>query len=114
MKIEPRNAEAFLRKPDPKIRGVVIYGNDDVRSLQSLWSSLGLLAPWSPQAREHMRALERLIQSSRGRNLDPAEFDQVRLVLTAGERRAVAGAAVVGLPLVVVAILALWARRRRT
>ena len=40
--------------------------------------------------------------------------DQVRLVLTAGERRAVAGAAVVGLPLVVVAILALWARRRRT
>lgn len=29
MKIEPRNAEAFLRKPDPKIRGVVIYGNDD-------------------------------------------------------------------------------------
>lgn len=59
----------------------LIYGNDDVRSLQSLWSSLGLLAPWSPQAREHMRALERLIQSSRGRNLDPAEFDQVRLVL---------------------------------
>ena len=29
MKIEPRQAEAFLRKPDPKIRGVVIYGGDD-------------------------------------------------------------------------------------
>lgn len=29
MKIEPRQVEAFLRKPDPKIRGVVIYGNDD-------------------------------------------------------------------------------------
>ena len=29
MKIEPRQAEAFLKKPDPKIRGVVIYGNDD-------------------------------------------------------------------------------------
>lgn len=39
--------------------------------------------------------------------------DQVRLVLTAGERRAVAGVVVVGLPLLVVAMLALWARRRR-
>lgn len=29
MKIEPRQAEAFLRKPDPKIRGVVVYGPDD-------------------------------------------------------------------------------------
>ena len=29
MKIEPRQAEAFLRKPDPAIRGVVIYGADD-------------------------------------------------------------------------------------
>ena len=29
MKIEPRQAEAFLRKPDSRIRGVVIYGNDD-------------------------------------------------------------------------------------
>lgn len=29
MKIEPRQAEAFLKKPDPKIRGVVIYGGDD-------------------------------------------------------------------------------------
>jgi DNA polymerase-3 subunit delta len=29
MKIEPRQAEAFLKRPDPKIRGVVIYGNDD-------------------------------------------------------------------------------------
>jgi len=29
MKIEPRQVEAFLKKPDPKIRGVVIYGNDD-------------------------------------------------------------------------------------
>jgi DNA polymerase III subunit delta len=29
VKIEPRQAEAFLRKPDPRIRGVVIYGNDD-------------------------------------------------------------------------------------
>jgi DNA polymerase-3 subunit delta len=29
VKIEPRQVEAFLRKPDPKIRGVVIYGNDD-------------------------------------------------------------------------------------
>ena len=29
MKIEPRQADAFLKKPDPKIRGVVIYGNDD-------------------------------------------------------------------------------------
>ena len=29
MKIEPRLAEAFLKKPDPKIRGVVVYGNDD-------------------------------------------------------------------------------------
>ena len=29
MKIEPRQFEAFLKKPDPKIRGVVVYGNDD-------------------------------------------------------------------------------------
>lgn len=29
MKIEPRQADAFLKKPDPKIRGVVVYGNDD-------------------------------------------------------------------------------------
>jgi DNA polymerase III subunit delta len=29
VKIEPRQAEAFLRKPDPRIRGVVISGNDD-------------------------------------------------------------------------------------
>lgn len=29
MKIEPRQVEAFLRKPDPKIRAVVVYGNDD-------------------------------------------------------------------------------------
>ncbi len=29
MKIEPRQAEAFLKRPDPKIRGVVVYGNDD-------------------------------------------------------------------------------------
>lgn len=29
MKIEPRQVEAFLRNPDPKVRGVVIYGNDD-------------------------------------------------------------------------------------
>ena len=29
MKIEPRQIEAFLKKPDPKVRGVVVYGNDD-------------------------------------------------------------------------------------
>lgn len=29
MKIEPRQVDAFLKKPDPRIRGVVIYGNDD-------------------------------------------------------------------------------------
>jgi len=29
VKIEARQVEAFLKKPDPKIRGVVIYGNDD-------------------------------------------------------------------------------------
>ncbi len=29
MKIEARQVEAFLKKPDPRIRGVVIYGNDD-------------------------------------------------------------------------------------
>lgn len=29
MKIEPRQVEAFLKKPDPKIRGVLVYGNDD-------------------------------------------------------------------------------------
>jgi DNA polymerase-3 subunit delta len=29
VKIEPRQADAFLKKPDPRIRGVVIYGNDD-------------------------------------------------------------------------------------
>ncbi len=29
MKIEARQVEAFLRKPDPKIRAVVLYGNDD-------------------------------------------------------------------------------------
>src|SRR5690349_18370949 len=29
VKIEARQAEAFLKKPDPKIRGVVIYGNDE-------------------------------------------------------------------------------------
>lgn len=29
MKIEPRNVDAFLKRPDPRIRGVVVYGNDD-------------------------------------------------------------------------------------
>jgi DNA polymerase-3 subunit delta len=29
VKIEPRQVEAFLKKPDPRIRGVVIFGNDD-------------------------------------------------------------------------------------
>jgi DNA polymerase-3 subunit delta len=29
VKIEPRQADSFLRKPDPKIRAVVIYGNDE-------------------------------------------------------------------------------------
>jgi DNA polymerase-3 subunit delta len=29
MKIEPRQVESFLRKPDPKIRGVLVFGNDD-------------------------------------------------------------------------------------
>jgi DNA polymerase III subunit delta len=29
VKIEPRQVEAFLKKPDPRIRGVVGYGNDD-------------------------------------------------------------------------------------
>jgi DNA polymerase-3 subunit delta len=29
VKIEPRNVDAFLKKPDPRIRGVVVYGNDD-------------------------------------------------------------------------------------
>jgi DNA polymerase III subunit delta len=29
MKIESRQVESFLRKPDPKIRGVVVYGNDE-------------------------------------------------------------------------------------
>jgi len=29
VKIEPRQVEAFLKKPDPRVRGVVVYGNDD-------------------------------------------------------------------------------------
>jgi DNA polymerase-3 subunit delta len=29
VKIEPRQIEAFLKKPDAAIRGVVVYGNDD-------------------------------------------------------------------------------------
>jgi len=29
VKIEPRQVDAFLKKPDPKIRGVVIHGNDE-------------------------------------------------------------------------------------
>lgn len=29
MKVEPRHVEAFLQKPDPKVRGIVVYGNDD-------------------------------------------------------------------------------------
>ena len=29
MKIEPRQIEAFLKNPDSKVRGVVVYGNDD-------------------------------------------------------------------------------------
>jgi hypothetical protein len=29
MKNEPRQAEAFLKMPDSRIRGVVVYGNDD-------------------------------------------------------------------------------------
>ena len=29
MKIEARQVEAFLKKPDPRVRGVVLYGNDD-------------------------------------------------------------------------------------
>jgi DNA polymerase-3 subunit delta len=29
VKIEPRQFDAFLRKPDARIRGIVVYGNDD-------------------------------------------------------------------------------------
>jgi len=29
VKIEPRQVDAFLRKPDARIRGVVVYGSDD-------------------------------------------------------------------------------------
>jgi len=29
MKIDARQVEAFLKKPDPRIRAVVVYGNDD-------------------------------------------------------------------------------------
>jgi len=29
VKIEPRQVDAFLKRPDPKIRGVLVYGNDD-------------------------------------------------------------------------------------
>jgi DNA polymerase-3 subunit delta len=29
MKIEPRQVEAFLKKPDAAIRGIVVYGNDE-------------------------------------------------------------------------------------
>jgi len=29
VKIEPRNVNAFLKQPDPRIRGVVVYGDDD-------------------------------------------------------------------------------------
>src|SRR4029079_19391572 len=29
VKIEPRQGDAFLKKPDPKIRGVVIHSNDE-------------------------------------------------------------------------------------
>lgn len=29
MKIESRQVDAFLKKPDPRIRGVVVYGSDD-------------------------------------------------------------------------------------
>ena len=29
MKIEPRQFDAFLKRPDARIRGVVVYGNDD-------------------------------------------------------------------------------------
>jgi DNA polymerase-3 subunit delta len=29
VKIEPRQIEAFLKKPDPGLRAVVVYGNDD-------------------------------------------------------------------------------------
>ena len=29
MKIEPRQVDAFLKKPDPRIRGVLVYGQDD-------------------------------------------------------------------------------------
>jgi DNA polymerase-3 subunit delta len=29
VKIEPRQVEAFLKKPDPGLRAVVVYGNDD-------------------------------------------------------------------------------------
>jgi DNA polymerase-3 subunit delta len=33
VKIEPRQVEAFLKKPDPKIRGGGVYGNDMVWSV---------------------------------------------------------------------------------
>jgi len=29
VKIEPRQVEAFFRKPDPRVRAVLVYGNDD-------------------------------------------------------------------------------------
>lgn len=65
----------------------LIYGNDDHRSLRTLWNGLSLIAPWSSLGREHIRVVERLIQKSRGRSLETAELEQVRLVLSQFEQQ---------------------------
>ena len=59
------------------------------------------------------RALAWLVDRVPDVAVPPKAGDQVRLVLTPGERRALAGFVVAGLPLVVVGLLALIARRRR-
>jgi hypothetical protein len=56
-------------------------GRDDTRSLETLWSGLSLIAPWSSYGREGLRSIERLIQISRGRSLSPDEFEKMLFVL---------------------------------
>jgi len=58
------------------------------------------------------RALAWLVGRTPEVAVPPKDGDQLRLVMTAGERRALAAVVIVGLPLVVVALLAAIARRR--
>jgi hypothetical protein len=79
-----RFVESLVRgasaRKEPQVR-YLPDGQDEDRTLRTLWSCLSLLAPWSAVGKEGLRAAERLLQISKSRPLVPAEHEQLLVLL---------------------------------